>query len=247
MLKKLKYTLLIFFVIPVISTTFSQIVATRTPFDIPLVKISTSAEKEDLHFRQVRISINENKEYAVITKLNDRHVKITRKGKEKTVYAEPPGLAHMLSYFEKKHLGNAVQSLISTLIAFEKDLDNKQWSKCLYLDSFFPRFLKGFYYLNCAAINSLDALPRQSMIQDAWYDVSLTSEKSEIRVEKWIHNRDYTIKLRIATRELIYQLKNWQKKELRKYKENPNVEFSQALKETYCLFVKLYFNKYYTK
>lgn len=247
MLKKLKYTLLIFIIIPILSNIYSQKINNRTPFNIPLIKLRSLAEKEELQFKKVRVAIDGNKEYAIITKLNDLHIKITRKGREKTTYTEPPALAYTLSDFEKKHLSNVVQSLISTLILFESDLYNQQWGKCLYLDSFFPRFMNGFYHLNCAAINSMDALPRQAVVPDNWYDVSLRSEKSDKRIAEWLRNKDYTIKLRIAARELIYQLKNWQKKELRKYKENPNVEFSQNLKETYYLFVKLYFNKYYTK
>ena len=247
MLKKLKYILLIFFTIPILSNTYSQKIITRTPFNIPLVKLSTLAENEDIQFKKVRVAIDGNKEFAIITKLNDQHIKITRKGSEKTTYAEPPETAYALSDFEKKHLSEVIQSLISTLLLFERNLYNQQWDKCLYLDSFFPRFMKGFYYLNCAATNSLDALPRQAEIPDNWYDVSLRSEKSDKRIAEWLRNKDYTIKLRIATRELIYQLKSWQKKELRKYKENSNVEFSQNLKETYFLFIKLYFNKYYTK
>jgi hypothetical protein len=130
------------------------------------------------------------------------------------------------------------------LTLFERDLKSNQLDKCLYLDSFFPRFMKGFYYLNCAAINSISALPPQASIPDDWYEVSLRSKLSEKRIETWLSKKDYVIKLRIAARELIFQLKNWQKKELRQYKKHPQVEFNQELKDTYCLFVKLYFNKY---
>ena len=247
MLKKLVYILPILIIISILSNIYSQISNNRTPFKIPLIKLSTLAGKEESQFKKVRVAIDGNKEYAIITKLSDLHIKITRKGTEKTTYAEPPELAYTCTDFEKKHLSRVVQSLIATLVLFESDLSNKQWGKCLYLDSFFPRFMKGFYHLNCAAISSMEALPRQAVVHDNWYDISLRSEKSDKRIEEWLRNKDYTIKLRIAARELIYQLKSWEKKELRKYKKNLNVEFNQALKDTYCLFVKLYFNKYYTK
>ena len=90
----------------------------------------------------------------------------------------------------------------------------------------------------------MSALPPQASIPDDWYEVSLRSKLSEKRIETWLGKKDYVIKLRIAARELIFQLKSWQKKELRQYKKHPQVEFNQNLKDTYCLFVKLYFNKY---
>lgn len=244
MLKKIKYLLFILFIIPFLSNIYSQKITKRTSFNIPLIKLKSSAVKKELQFKKVRVAIDGDKEYAIITKLHDFHIKNTRRGREQTTYAEAPSTAFALTDFEKRHFERVIQSLISTLILFERDLMSNQLDKCLYLDSFFPRFMKGFYYLNCAATNSMNALPRQASIPDDWYEVSLRSEKSEKRIGTWLSKKDYTIKLRIATRELIYQLKSWQKKELRHYKKNPQVEFNQNLKDTYCLFVKLYFNKY---
>ena len=244
MLKKATFILFIFFIIPFLSYIYSQKITTRTPYDIPLINLKSLAEKNELQFKKVRVAIDDNKEYAIITKLHDFHIKNTRKGREKTTYVEAPATAFALTDFEKRHFERVVQSLISTLVLFERDLESNQLDKCLYLDSFFPRFMKGFYHLNCAAVNSISALPPQASIPDDWYEVSLRSKLSEKRIETWLGKKDYTIKLRIAARELIFQLKNWQKKKLRNYKKNPQVEFNQNLKDTYCLFVKLYFNSY---
>jgi len=41
--------------------------------------------------------------------------------------------------------------MIPTLETFEHDLQHERGDKLLYLDSFFPRFLKGFLLLYCAA------------------------------------------------------------------------------------------------
>ena len=82
------------------------------------------------------------------------------------------------------------------------------------------------------------------MVSDALFDVSLNSKKSDQRIGRWLEKKDYVIKLRIVTKELIYQMKTWQKKDLSKYKKKTNLEYSESLKETYSLFVRMYFNLY---
>jgi len=225
------------------SYTHAQTPKERTPFTIPLVKLSTLDETEPSEFKKVRVAIDEDKEYALITRADDVLIKNTRNGREKITYAETPGQFYVCSEFEKEHIGRVVESLIATLTIFENDLEKQRFGKCLYLDSFFPRFLKGFYYLSCAIVGSAKALPEKTNIPDELFDVSLNSRKSEERIENWLAKKDYVIKVRIAARELIFQLKEWQKQDLSNYKQYPQLEFDEQLKETYSLFIALYFNQ----
>ena len=105
-----------------------------------------------------------------------------------------------------------------------------------------PRFLKRFYFLVCAARNSPHALPRIARIPDEEYDVSLNSPKSDRRVMMWQQEKDYIIKMRIISKELAFQLKKWQKKELDNSRRNLDVAYSAKAEEAYGLFVRMYFN-----
>lgn len=223
-------------------SVYSQIIGKRTPYNIPLIKLNVLIDKDKSGFKRIRIPITGKKEYAIITHFNDLHIKVTRQGEEKTVYAETPGSRFLLTAFEAQQLDRVIRAFIETLETFERDLQKQRWDKCLYLDCFFPRFLKAFYYLSCTAMSSYNALPGEANIPDDLFDISLSSEKSDERIGKWQEQRDTVIKLRIATRELVYHFKNWKKKQLSSYRRNPKIEYSENLKEAYCLFVKIYFN-----
>lgn len=244
MIKSEKRIIYYLFIILFSIIVYSQKLGKRTPFNIPLIKLRVRDDKEKPAFKKVYVVIRGKKEYAIITRLNDFYVEISRQGRKKTVYAEAPASAFALTDFEAQQVNGVIRSLISTLEIFERDIQKQRWDKCLYLDSFFPRFLKGFYYLSCAAFNSCTALPGEAKISDSMFDISLNSIKSDKRINRWQERKDYIIKLRIATRELIYQLKTWQKKKLGKSKRTLYIEYSENLKETYCLFVKMYFNIY---
>ena len=82
-------------------------------------------------------------------------------------------------------------------------------------------------------------------IPESLYDVSLRSIKSDYRIFKWQKKKDYVIKLRIATKELIYQLKEWDKKKLGNYNHKVDVfAYDEKLKTAFSLFVKVYFHIY---
>lgn len=238
-------TYLVFFLLVsyLFVAVYPQKLRKRTSFKIPLVKLRVVTPKNDPESKNVQVAIDGNEEYAIISRQNDIHIKLTRQGKEKITYAESQA-AYALSDWEAKQFKRIIQSLIATLELFENDLGKRQWGRCLYLDSFFPRFMKGFYYFNVAAFNSSTALPKETNISDALFDISLNSSKSDKRIGRWLEKKDYIVKLRIITKELVYQLKTWQKKELNNYKKKIHVEFSDNLKETYSLFVRMYFNQY---
>jgi hypothetical protein len=221
----------------------AQAINKRTEFDIPLVKLSIVQPKNDSESKQVRITIHDD-DYALISECNDMHVKNSRQGQERITYAELPANAFGLTGFEAEQYARVLSSLIATLEIFESDLAKERWDRCLFLDAYFPRFIKGFYSLSCAVFNSSSALPPETDISERLFDVSLQSVKSDQRVSRWREKKDYVVKLRIVVKELIYQLKTWQKKDLDNYKKDPFISFSDDLNDTYSLFVRMYFNLY---
>jgi hypothetical protein len=198
--------------------------------------------KETDLFKNVRVPIDGREEYAIIRRYGDTHVKSTRMGTERTHHQESPDRAFIITKFEARQISKVVRSFIATLEIFERDLKRKKWDRCRYLDSFFPRFLKRFYYLVCSARNSVQAMPRIARVPDSEYDVSLNSPKTDKRIEMWQKESEYTIRLRIISKELAYQLKYWQKKELDNSRRNQEIAYSAKAEEAYSLFVHMYFN-----
>jgi hypothetical protein len=85
-------------------------------------------------------------------------------------------------------------------------------------------------------------MPKSASVPDSLYDVSLTSPKTDQRIQAWITQRDYLIKLRIIAKELIYQLKEWQKKELDNPSRNVELPAGKKVEQAFTLFMKIYFN-----
>ncbi|MBD3390916.1 MAG: hypothetical protein GF410_02760 [Chitinivibrionales bacterium] len=224
------------------ATAFAQGLGKRTPYNVPLLKMTLASDNQHDDFKQVKVAIDGTEEYALITRYHDFHVKTTRMGVERTQYQEAPDRAFVITEFEAKQLERVVGSFISTLEDFEKDLKKRRWGRCRHLDAFLPRFLKRFYFLVCAARNSLHAMPRVGRIPDTAYDVSLSSPKTDRRILMWQQKSDYIIKLRIISKELAYQLEQWRKKELNTSRRNPEIAYSAKAEEAYSLFVRMYFN-----
>jgi hypothetical protein len=178
----------------------------------------------------------------IITAADDIFIKVTRNGTEKTIYRENIYNSYKISAFELVHLKLVSKSLLETLEVFEKDLQNNRWGRCVYLDSYFPRFLKGYYYLFCLAMNTTDVLPESVNVADSLYDVSLNSDKSDLRLYKWKSTQDYIVKLRIATKELIHQIKMWQQEISKKEKNNSEITVSREFARSLGLFASIYFN-----
>lgn len=242
--KKVQYNLL--FLITLIYNAVAQPqLGKRTPFNIPLLALTIKSDKTSTTIKQVSITINGSKEFAVITRLNDHHIKHKRMETKKLVYAESEAYSHNLTKFEATELQRVIRSFIETLEIFERDLSQKRWDRCLYLDAYFPRFLRGFYHLSNAAFDTDDALPAVGNISESLYDVSQRSIKSDYRVFKWQKKKDHIIKLRIATKELIYQLMEWEKKKLSTFTKKSDVfSYNEKLRNAFSLFVKVYFHIY---
>ncbi len=217
----------------------------RTPYGIPLANLGVSFNEQTDQFEKVKVSFGSSEDesyYVLICPVADFEIKVTKDGRQKIIHNEAPDKAYMISEFEADVLNKVCKTFIPTLETFERDLQHERWDKVLYLDSFFPRFLRGFYYLYCAARNSPYALPKGICIPDSVYDISLTSPKSDERVRTWQTQNNQVIKLRIISRELVYQIKEWQKQELDNPKRNPEVSYGKKFEEAFALFVKLYFN-----
>ncbi|MBN1982792.1 MAG: hypothetical protein JW795_14760 [Chitinivibrionales bacterium] len=215
--------------------------AKRTPFSLPLIKLNLNDDEENRNFKSVRVELRPEEEYALITRINDIHIKNSGKEIHKTIYAEVPEQAQYASQFEVQTLDRVIESLTNTLGTLDILLTKKQWDKCLYLDAFFPRFLQCFYHLNCAIFASKEILPLQAQIADSLFDVSMHSLKSDQRIDRW-QGGDASIKLRIVAKEFSYQLDYWQKRDLEKKQRNRQISMiASPLQNIYVLFIKTYF------
>jgi hypothetical protein len=230
----------------VVLLTYAQTPGKRSTFNIPLANLSVSFNDATHVFEKVRVSFgtasDDDNYYCLITPGSDFEIKVSKEGRQKFVHNEAPDKAYMISEFEAEVLNKVCKTFIQTLDIFEHDLQHGKWERLLYLDSYFPRFLKGFYFLYCASRSSPYALPKGICIPDSMYDVSLTSTKSDERIRLWRQSPDNIIKLRIISKELIYQIKAWQDKEIGNSKRNIEVSYGKTFEEAFTLFMKIYFN-----
>jgi hypothetical protein len=240
-LKKVTFALVI-----AVSLTNAQVPGKRSSFSVPLANLSVSFNENTHVFEKVRVSFgssdNDDNYYCLIAPGADFEIKVSKEGRQKFVHGEAPDKAYMMSDFEAEVIYKVSKTFVQTLEIFERDMQHEKWERLLYLDSYFPRFLKGFYYLYCAARNSPYALPKGICIADSMYDVSLTSPKSDERINAWKKSPDDIIKLRIISKELVYQIKDWQDKELDNSKRNVEISYGKKFEEAFTLFMKIYFN-----
>jgi hypothetical protein len=221
---------------PLLSENNSNVLSDRIPYPIALVKLSILDDNT-----AVRISHTGSEDYVVIAELNDISVKNSRTKIDKFTYRESLEKAYYLSNFEAQQLQIVNKSLISTLETFEKHLQTGKWGHCLYLDAFLPKFLRGYYLLIGVARNNTRRYLKATRIFDGKYDVSLNSPLSDERLADWRKSPDGIVKLRIATKELIYQLRQWEKRELTDINRNPEIPLSAKCEEALDLFVRIYF------
>ncbi len=213
----------------------------RQPFNIPLPTITTLFDNEK-GFVEAFVVFDNSSEGWAIGLIDDRYVKDTRKERVDHFYRERPSSAYLLSPFEAKVLEEVCKRFEETLTIFEKDLKHGRWGRLLYLDAYFPSFFRNFFYLYGAAHNSLTALPKVTRISDSLYEESLLSLKSDERIGTWRANPEQVMKLRIATKELIFQMKEWRMRALTIPEIDPRQDRSRKFRETYELFIRLYFN-----
>ena len=210
-------------------------------FTVPLAIITTTFDGQK-KLAEAFVTYEGFHEGWALSITDDRYVKDTRRERVDHIYREIPSQSPYLSPFEAKTIDEVCGSFIETLNIFERDLKNKRWGRTRYLDLYFPSFFKGLYYLIGAARASYATLPPISCVADSLIDTSFSSEKSQLRITYWAAHEEHVIRLRIAAKELQYQIALWRKNEL----SNPEREIWNDLSEpsmnSYKFFLELYFN-----
>lgn len=213
----------------------------RKKFTVPLAFLTTAFDANG-KLQEVFVTFDSPHEGWAISPFEDRYVKDTRRLRLDHTFKELPTQAYQISPFEADVLNKVCESFENTLSIFEHDLRTEHWDRCLYLDAYFPEFFHGFYYLYSASKNSFSVLPNVAKINDSLFENSFHSMKSDLRISYWRNNPDHILKLRITSKELIYQIHQWRKKDLINPQRDAWEDNSKYFLETYVLFIKLYFN-----
>jgi hypothetical protein len=211
--------------------------AERIPYSIPLLKLSIMENNT-----AVRISKAGSEDYSIISNFSDVVVKNSRSKTDKITYHESADKSYYLTDFEARQVLIVTKSFIATLEEFEKNLQNGKWGQCLYLDAFLPKFIRGFYMLLGVSRNNTVKYLKEIDLFEKEFDVSLNSPRSDVRIAAWRNTPESVLKLRIATKELIYQLRLWEKRELSNQNRNPEIAMSLKCEEALDLFVRIYFS-----
>lgn len=223
-----------------LNTVFSEKPSTvldeRIPYPIALLKLSVVDNNTG-----VRISRQGSEDYVIITELSDVMVKNSRSKIDKLTYRESGEKAYYLTDFEAHQILLVNKSFIATLEIFEKHLQTGKMGQCLYLDGFLPKFIRNYFILLGVARNTTSRAIKATKVFEGEYDVSLTSPRSDTRIAAWRNSPECIVKLRIASKELIYQLKLWEKRELANKDRNFEIPLSAKCEEALDLFVRIYF------
>jgi len=235
-------TILLFLIFgSILPASFAASTLKRRSFKVPLPLITTLFDEKD-NFVEAFVTFGGTSEGWAIGMVDDRYVKDTRRERVDHFYRERVTSAHYLTPFEAKLMERVTKKFEETLIIYEKDLKHGRWDRLLYLDSNFPPFFRGFFYFYCGAHNSFSALPKVTKVADSLYEESLMSPLSDQRIMIWKANPDHVVKLRIAAKELAFQMKQWRMRALTVPEIDPRQDKSKKFREAYELFIRLYFN-----
>lgn len=221
----------------------SSELAPRESYPTGLPKIAIAINDTTARCNRVRVTFDRSDDYVLISEFDDVYVKSTRNGFEKTIFRESMEKSYQLTSFETMQIDKVCNDFVKSLEEFEKNLQNERWGKCLFLDAYLPNFLNGFYYLILMARNNSEDVPIEAKIDESMYDVSLNSIKSDERVRTWCSSVEYIVSLRIAAKELVYQTKVWQKKELVNQKRDLELPQDSDFFKSLVFFERIYFNK----
>ena len=224
-----------------ITCSFAEELEKRHPFTVRLPLITVLFD-ENNQFVEAFVTFGHTSEGWAIGPVDDRYVKDTRRERVDHFYRERPGSAFRISSFEASILDRVGKKFEESLVQYERLLKGERWGRLLYLDGYYPSFFRSFFYLYCGAHNSMSALPKVTLIADTLYEESTASPLSDRRISVWRANPEQVMKLRIAAKELAFQMKNWRQKVL----TAPDIDFrqdrSKKFREAYELFIRLYFN-----
>ena len=213
----------------------------RSPFSVPLAMLAYTPSQKGVT-EKVIIWYDKVNESWEISATEARHLIEKGMQNEDETFREPQGQEFLMNAVEAQVVNRVCKTLVKTLDGFESDLKKNRWDKCRYLDSYLASFYFGFYHLITIVRCSRRALPEITCPSDSLYDRSLESPKSDARVAQWRRSPEYIVKLRIAAKELMYQIKQWQKKELDNSKRDVWKDQSGDFVEAYEFFIRLYFN-----
>lgn len=213
----------------------------RHAFSVPLATITTLFDGDSV-FVEAFVTYGSMHEGWAIGPIDNRYVKDSRRERVDHFYRELATRSYLLSPFEAKVMEQVCKSYEETLVLYERYLKSSQWDRLCYLDGYFPSFFKGLFYLYSSSFNSFSALPRVTHIADSLYEPTLTSFKTDQRIAIWRDNPEHTVKLRIAAKELGFQLQDWRKRELAIPDDDARGDKSKKFREAHELFVRLYFN-----
>lgn len=217
--------------------------APRESFNIGLPRLVVGVSDTNGDCSKVRIIFEGSDDYVVISDGDDMFVEVSRKGSEKKVFRESIYKQYQLSNFEAEQISKVCDAFMDALNGFEKNLQLEKWGRCLYFDGYFPNFLNGFYYLMLKARCNDESVPREAKVADSLFDISMNSIKSDVRVYKWCLSNEYIVSLRIAAKELAYEIDAWQKKDLKNKKRDVNITQDTDFFRSLLFFENLYFNK----
>jgi hypothetical protein len=223
------------------AASFIYAVEPRRPFSIPLAMLAYTPSQDTVG-EKVVIWFDKAYESWEITTTEVRHILEKDMQTEAEIYRKPPGQVFLLNSVEVRVLNRICGTLIKTLDGFENDLKNNRWDKCRYLDSYLAFFCCGFYHLITIEKSLKQVLPETACPPDSLYDRSPESPKTDVRIAQWRQSSDHVVKLRIAARELMFRLKDWQKKELNNPGRDAWKQQSAGFVEAYDFFIRLYFN-----
>jgi len=174
---------------------------------------------------------------------DDEYIYFAQKKEITHIYKELPFFSADVSDFEASQINKICNSFIATLHIMEKHLETQKWENLSYLDFYMAPFFRGFYYIIYAARCGRNSLPAVTCINENRYDISIPSMKSEQRVKSWYSNPENIIKFRVIIKELIFQIKLWQKEELTNPdRNNPENRYKNKFFKIYTLFITIYFN-----
>jgi hypothetical protein len=224
-------------------TVFSSAYALQPPkpFKIPLAVVYHEPGNDTIK-EKVCILFDKCNDIWEIYFDKERHVIVKDMNTEEEIFHKPKGQEFLMNSIEAGLISRVCRTLSKTLDLFETDLKKQQWDKCLYLDPYISSFFCGFYHLITIVKSSRKALPSITCPSDTMYTRSLESPKSVARINTWIGTADHVTKLRIAAKELIFQTKKWQERELDNSKRDPWEDQSGDFVIAYERFIRLYYN-----
>lgn len=189
---------------------------------------------------KVILFFEDSRDQVIITTMEDYSVKDSKHGAKKMIFRETAEKAYLISQFEAQQISKVCRTLIKILEAFDESLEKRKWERCLGLDSFLLRFLKGFNFLiSCASNNTVMLIPAKHS-PDSIYNISVDLAKLNARTDYWKTDIQNRSKLQVVLKELLYQCRVFHR-DISHYKRNQDILINKGFIEAMDIFIKIYF------